>query len=165
MVLVPQRLCGRPPLRAGPPVDQRLKLLSYLHVQLHDTHVALTLAAILGSHREATVFLRLVENGKQLGFGIDHHGDALRALMSETTEPHDCSTFLQSLEYVDDGHATGYQPHYLEGEGRKCLRCSTISLTERLTWRASPPSSHPISGLHISAPPRSRCGCCGSIRN
>jgi hypothetical protein len=21
------------------------------------------------------------------------------------------------LEYVDDGHATGYQPHYLKGEG------------------------------------------------
>src|SRR5450631_604522 len=102
MVLVPQRLCGRPPLRAGPPVDQRLKLLSYLHVQLHDTHVALTLAAILGSHREATVFLRLVEYGKQLGFRIDHHGDALHALMSETTEPHDCSTVIQSLEYVDD---------------------------------------------------------------
>src|SRR6266478_3601888 len=41
-VLVPQRSCGTSwPLRAGPPVDQRLKLLSYLHVQLHDTHVAL----------------------------------------------------------------------------------------------------------------------------
>src|SRR3984893_1886057 len=103
------------PLRAGPPIDQRLKLLSYLHVQLHDTNVGLTLAAVLGSDREAPVFLRLVENGKQLGFGIDHHGDALRALMPETTEPHDCSTFLQSLEYVDDGHAPGYQPHYLKG--------------------------------------------------
>jgi hypothetical protein len=61
--------CG--PLRAGPPVDQRFKLLSYLHVQLHDTHVALTLAAILGSDREATVFLRVVENREQLGSGID----------------------------------------------------------------------------------------------
>jgi hypothetical protein len=42
---------------AGPlglPVDQRLKLLSYLHIQLHDTLVGLALAAILGSDREAT---------------------------------------------------------------------------------------------------------------
>jgi hypothetical protein len=31
------------------------------------------------------------------------------------------STFLQSLEYVDDGHATGYQLTILKGEGRRCL--------------------------------------------
>ena len=65
--------------------------------------------------------------------------------MSETTEPHDCSTLLQSLEY--DGHANRLSAHYLKGEGRKCLRRSTISLTERLTWRASPLSSYPIFGL------------------
>jgi hypothetical protein len=33
----------------------------------------------------------------------------LSVLSVRTTEPHDRSTFLQSLEYVDDGHATGYQ--------------------------------------------------------
>src|SRR5712664_886507 len=68
------------PLRAGPPVDQCVKLLSYLHVQLHDTLVGLPLAAFLGSHREATVFLCIVENHEQLGFGIDHHGHALSGL-------------------------------------------------------------------------------------
>src|SRR5450755_1158077 len=60
-----RRSCGTSwPLRAGPPIDQRLKLLSYLYVQLHDTLVGLTLVAILGSDREATVFLRAVENRK-----------------------------------------------------------------------------------------------------
>jgi hypothetical protein len=34
----------------------------------------------------------------------------------------------------------------------------------RPTWRASPPSSHRISGLHISEPPHLRCGCCRSIK-
>jgi hypothetical protein len=62
------------PLR--PTVDQRHKLLSYLHVQLHDTLIDLKLAAILGSDREATIFLRVVENREQFGAGIDHHGDA-----------------------------------------------------------------------------------------
>jgi hypothetical protein len=33
----------------------------------------------------------------------------LSVLSIRTTEPHDCSTVLQSLEYVDGGHATGYQ--------------------------------------------------------
>ena len=42
--------CGR---RYALPVDQRLKLLGDIHVQLHDALVALSLAAILGAHREA----------------------------------------------------------------------------------------------------------------
>src|SRR5450755_3994414 len=54
--------CSIPARAATYPVDQHLKLLSYLHVQLYDTLVGLTLAAILGSHREGTVFLRVVEN-------------------------------------------------------------------------------------------------------
>jgi hypothetical protein len=37
--------------------------------------IDLTLAAILGSGREATIFLRVVENCEQLGAGINHHGD------------------------------------------------------------------------------------------
>jgi hypothetical protein len=96
------------PLRAGPPVDQCVKLLSYLHVQFHDTLVGLPLAAFLGSHREATVFLCIVENHQQLGFGTVIMA-MLPVLSVRTTEPNDCSTFLQSLECVDGGHATGYQ--------------------------------------------------------
>jgi len=49
------------------------------------------LAAVLGSHREAPVFLRLVENRKQLGSGIDHHGRCSPCSLSRTTEPRDCS--------------------------------------------------------------------------
>ena len=40
--------------KKGLPVDQPFKLLSDLHIQLDDTLIGLALAAILGSHREAT---------------------------------------------------------------------------------------------------------------
>jgi hypothetical protein len=70
--------------------------------------VGLPLAAFLGSHREATVFLCIVENHQQLGFGTVIMA-MLPVLSVRTTEPNDCSTFLQSLECVDGGHATGYQ--------------------------------------------------------
>jgi hypothetical protein len=43
--------------QSRPTVNQHLKLLSYRHVQLHYTLIGLTLAAILGSDREATIFL------------------------------------------------------------------------------------------------------------
>ena len=33
----------------------------------------------------------------------------------KTTEPRDCSTFLQNLEYVDAGRATGYH-HATQGD-------------------------------------------------
>src|SRR3984893_11817846 len=103
------------PLRAGPPIDQRLKLLSYLHVQLHDTHVGLTLAAVLGSDREAPVFLRLVENRKQLGSGIDHHGDALRALCQKRRS----LMIVQLFSKAWNTWTTATRPlstHYLKGE-------------------------------------------------
>jgi hypothetical protein len=61
-------------------VDQRLKLLSYLHVQLHYTLIGLTLAAILGSDREATIFLCVVENREQLGAGISSSWRRFRAI-------------------------------------------------------------------------------------
>ena len=41
---------------------------------------------ILGSDRETTVFLRSVQNSKQLGFGIDHFPSVL---FEGTTELHD----------------------------------------------------------------------------
>jgi hypothetical protein len=70
------------------PVDQPFKLLGDLDVQLDDTLIGLAFASILGSHRETTVFLRSVQNSKQLGFGIDHHDDA-PCCLSSTTEPRD----------------------------------------------------------------------------
>jgi hypothetical protein len=73
---VMQEAATRAAPQLRPTVDQRLKLLSYLHVQLHYTLIDLTLAAILGAEREASISLRMVENREQLGAGIDHHGGA-----------------------------------------------------------------------------------------
>jgi hypothetical protein len=49
------------------PIDQPFKLLGDLDVQLDDTLIGLALASILGSDRESAVFLRSVQNSKQLG--------------------------------------------------------------------------------------------------
>jgi hypothetical protein len=73
----------------GLPVDQSLKLLGDLDVQLDDTLVCLALATILGSDREGTVTLGVVENREQLGAGIDH--GALHGL-TKTTERVICFT-------------------------------------------------------------------------
>jgi hypothetical protein len=61
--------------KSGTAPHQRLKLLGDLHVQLDNTFIGLALAAILGSDREPTEILGVVENREQLCSGIDHHGD------------------------------------------------------------------------------------------
>ena len=79
--------CGR---RYALPVDQRLKLVSDLDVQLCDTFVELALAAILGADRQINVFLRVAENRDQLGLGIDHYGRCSRRcwrIVSATKSP------------------------------------------------------------------------------
>jgi len=63
--------CGR---RYALPVDQRLKLLGNLHIQLDDAFIAVALAAIPASDRKETIFLGVVEDREQLAFGIDQHG-------------------------------------------------------------------------------------------
>jgi hypothetical protein len=51
-----------------------------------------------------------------------------------------------AVNSLDGGHAPGYQLPHLWARGRKCLTRSTTLLSPP-TWRASPPWSHPISGL------------------
>jgi hypothetical protein len=64
--------CGGP---YGLLVDQRLKLLSDINVQLYDTLAELALAAILTFDREIKVFFRIAENINELCLGIDYHDD------------------------------------------------------------------------------------------
>src|SRR5258705_371916 len=64
--------CGR---RYALPVDQRLKLLGNLHIQIDDAFIAFALAAIPASDRKETIFLGVVEDREQLAFGIDQHRD------------------------------------------------------------------------------------------
>jgi DNA invertase Pin-like site-specific DNA recombinase len=71
-------------------IEQRLKFPSDPNVQLHDTLIELTLAAIPRFDREVEIFLRGVEHLGQLGVGIDHHLGC--ASLKATEQPIDTST-------------------------------------------------------------------------
>src|ERR1700682_5905801 len=76
--------------RYGLSLDQRLKLLRDLEVQLRETLVELALAAILGADRQIKVFLGVAESRDQLGLEIDHHEDNSRRcwrIVSATKSP------------------------------------------------------------------------------
>src|SRR6266849_10585453 len=124
--------CGRwRPVAAGDALslDQRLKLLRDLYVQLCNTFVERALATILGAGRQINVFLRAAESCDQLGLGIDHHqdtpavaGGSLPRLRSPPAMPPDSRPSSQVWQHEGDGPRGLILdiPTLLHGKERRC---------------------------------------------